>query len=310
MTASQIEGMGPWLVDLLSGSQLEAAAARYNANTSLNQQFLVPMTLLRTTWNNHFHRCMRMPAGGAQAGGSMQTGFEMEMLTAAAVHELMAGWPNPQEVRGGLSWEARTMEEAGSLLDFAAAGWGALNGKPIPPLPTTVEHRGILMASPPVTVCWQTRSDKSTCLTVRFPLTIWTEDNMIVLPPDDKDKIPFYLDPPGHPGFVRDKFKAWAHKILGELRALDYELTKPARDHLPQEYQSCDSSCVEEEDTRSVSAEVEADPDSSDEEGAHLPLQHRVAPMLDSSDEEGAHRPPRRQRRRGGGGGGPRNRSR
>ena len=56
MTASQIEGMGPWLVDLLSGSQLEAAAARYNANTSLNQQFFVPMTLLRTTWNNHFHR--------------------------------------------------------------------------------------------------------------------------------------------------------------------------------------------------------------------------------------------------------------
>ena len=83
---------------------------------------------------------MRMPAGGAQAGGSMQTGFEMEMLTAATARVLMKGWPNQQELRGGLSWEVRTMEEAGTLLDFAKepAKWGALNGKPIPPLPQTL----------------------------------------------------------------------------------------------------------------------------------------------------------------------------
>ena len=111
MTASQIEGMGLCLVDLLSSSQLEAAAARYNATIAQNQQFLLPMTLLRTTWRNHFHRCMRMPAGGAQAGGSMQTGFEMEMLTATAVHTV-DGWV--AECAGAARWPLLGGEDDGA----------------------------------------------------------------------------------------------------------------------------------------------------------------------------------------------------
>ena len=134
-TAPEIEGMGLWVVDLLSDTQLAAAAERHHA-TATTKAFLMPVALVRQTWMNHWHRVMRMPAGGATAGGSMQTGFEMELLTASAARELMEGWPNQQDMRGGgLSWEARTMEEAGKLLDFAKAGWGALNGKPIPPLP-------------------------------------------------------------------------------------------------------------------------------------------------------------------------------
>ena len=210
----------------------------------------------------------------------MQTGFEMEMLTAATARVLMKGWPNQQELRGGLSWEVRTMEEAGTLLDFAKepAKWGALNGKPIPPLPQTQGHRGIIMASPPITVTWQERGDRSSCLTVRCPITLWMEDDAMILPPDTVSGA-FYLDPPDQPGLHRDLFKTWARKLLGELTSLNYIFTEMASAHLTSEYRS-DSSCSEEPDERSRSSW--GTPDSSDLEGAH---------KVDSSDEEGAHRP-------------------
>ena len=81
--------MGPWVVDLLTDSQLAAAAVRYNASVPLNKQFLVTFTELQRAWINHFHNVIRMPAGGAQSGGSMQTGFEMELITLSAVEALM-----------------------------------------------------------------------------------------------------------------------------------------------------------------------------------------------------------------------------
>ena len=239
--------MGLWVVDLLSESQLAAAAERFHASSAQNQQFLVPIALMRRTWANHWHRVMRMPAGGAHAGGSMQTGFEMEMVTAAAASELMTAWPNRQERAGGVSWEARTMEQAGALLDFGKepAKWGALNGKPVPPLPGTQGHRGIIMASPPITVTW-----RSSALSVRCPITIWMEENAMILPPDTTPmqgdaaiSTPFYQDPPGQPGLHRDLFRAWAHKLLGELTVLNYTFTETASAHLTSEYKS-DSSCV------------------------------------------------------------------
>ena len=106
-----IVGMGLWAVDLLSNEQLAAAANRYFALQQEKKEFMVATTLLRQTWTNHWQRVMRMPAGGAQGGGSMQTGFEMEMVTVEMARVLMKGWPNQQDMRcGGLSWEARTME--------------------------------------------------------------------------------------------------------------------------------------------------------------------------------------------------------
>lgn len=287
--------MGLWVVDLLSESQLAAATERFHASSAQNQHFLVPMALLRRTWANHWHRVMRMPAGGAHAGGSMQTGFEMEMVTAAAASELMTAWPNRQELRaGGVSWEARTMEQAGAMLDFAKepANFGALNGKPVPPLPGTLGHRGIIMASPPITAVWQRRSDSSSVLTVRFPITIWMEENAMILPPDTNPKqgstaTSFYQDPPDRPGLHRDIFLAWAHKLLGELTIRNYTFTARARAHLTSEYMS-DSSCVEEPDERSCSSG--GTPDSSDAEGAHQEGTHQEgahrAPPLDSSDED------------------------
>ena len=106
VTRLEIERMGLWVADLLSDQQLAAAAERYNAKVALNKQFLLSLHALRLVWMNHFHKVIRMPAGGALGGGSMQTGFEMELTTLPAVEALMEGWPNRQEMgRGGLSWE-------------------------------------------------------------------------------------------------------------------------------------------------------------------------------------------------------------
>ena len=154
-TSAEIESMGLWLVDLMSEAQLAAAAERYHSTIAAETQFMVPSTLLQKTWMNHWQRVVRMPAGGAAAGGSMQTGFEMELVSEPAIRALMEGWPNHQALpRGGHSWEARTMEDAGRL---RFADWGVLNGKPIPPLPSTQDYRGVIMVSPPVTVSWQVK---------------------------------------------------------------------------------------------------------------------------------------------------------
>lgn len=288
--------MGLWLVDLMSEEQLAAAAHAYHAQTAISKQFFLDSTLLVQAWNNHWRSHIRMPAGGAQAGGSMQTGFEMELLPLSAARWLMSGWQNHQETRGSHSWELRDMKDIGERLNFGAAGWGALNGKPIPPLPTTEENRGILLVSPPLTVTFQERADGTTQLTVRAPLTIWTEDNAMILPPDDSSTPPnpFYVDPPGQAGYTCDLFKTWAHKVLGELHLLQFPMTRAALGHLPVEYLS-DSEESEQADERSISSEGEID--SSDQEGAHREEEIDSSDQeeeVDSSDQEGAHGTPPR----------------
>jgi hypothetical protein len=121
------------------------------------------------------------------------------------------------------------------------------------------------------------------------------EDDSMILPPDDNEGRPFYQDPPDRPGMHRDMFKAWAHTILGELHSAEYKFSQMALNHLPPEYLSCDSCSEEEEDARSDSSleedvreeEAREEVDSSDEEGAHLPMATRRE-KVDSSDEEGA----------------------
>jgi hypothetical protein len=102
----------------------------------------------------------------------------------------------------------------------------------------------------------------------------------MILPPDDKHGVPFYVDPADQPGLHRDTFKAWGCMLLGELHLQEFSLTEAIKTLLPKEYLS-DSEVSEEEDGRSRSSVMV---DSSDEEGAHRP------PVMDSSDEEGAHR--------------------
>ena len=130
------------------------------------------------------------------------------------------------------------------------------------------------MVSPPLTVTWSVRADSSTLLAVRFPITIWSDDDAMILPPDDAAGNSFYADPAGQPGFHRDTFKTWAHMLLGELHSARVRMTPQALRHLPPQYRASDSSCESEEDERSRSEEDErnrSEEDSSDAEGAHQP---------------------------------------
>ena len=241
VTKDQVVGMGSDLVAMLTEEQMWLAVQRYSGvEGSATRHYSLSMSHLRQAWLNHWQRVMRMPAGGAHAGGALQTGFEMELVSAIAVRRLLGGWTNYQSIRFGHSWELRTMEAAGEALDFSR--WGLLNAKPIPPLGGSDVHAGIILAAPPVTASWRLRTDATSVLMVRTPLVIWREDDSIILPPDDADGTPFYVDPVDKPGYHRDLFKEWARKVLGELVIHGYPMSSMSLRHLPKEYQSGESS--------------------------------------------------------------------
>ena len=125
--------MGEELIPLMTDEQLEAAMVAYYRTVAVRKFMMVAYLHVRRVLASHWRKCMKMPAGGAHAGGAQQTGFEMSLVSSNGVKELFNHWPNYQSVRLGHSWECRTMEECASVCDFAAspAGWGALNGKPI-----------------------------------------------------------------------------------------------------------------------------------------------------------------------------------
>ena len=127
-----------------------------------------------------------------------------------------------------------------------------------------------------------------TLLSVRFPIIIWSEEDAVILPPDDAQGNPFYQDPPGQPGLHRDLFKTWARRVASTLLMEGYPMSPAVVSHLPKEYHSDSDSDAQPVTPRSVSPEPSAgEPmspaDSSDAEGAHRPM------TPDSSDAEGAH---------------------
>ena len=244
VTKEEVENLGDAIVLLMNDSQLKAASMQF-VRVEPMKHYLVTMKHLEQAWLNHWQRVIRMPAGGAHAGGAMQSGFEMELVTSCGIRQLMGGWPNHQSIRFGHSWELRTMEEVAEALNFTK--WGVMNGKPIPPVSGSSVHAGLILAAPPVTVTWRLRTDATTALVVRFPMVIWREDNSTILPPDDAMGIPFYVDPVDRPGYHRDIFQAWARKVLGELVSNGFPMSAQARTHLPQAYLSGESSCEEEE---------------------------------------------------------------
>ena len=240
----------------MSAEQLREACYLHNLisseTTAVN---MMPMSTVRTVFMNHLRTCLRIPLGGASAGGSQQTGYEMELVSTPGVSELMRGWPNHESSNGGRrqSWELRSMEElAGHLsLEDSPAGWGVWHGKPMA-LTQRFEHRGVLLAGPPFTVTFVERPDTTTSLAVRFPVVLWTEEDAIILPPDDAYGAPFYVDPPGQPGMHRDLFKTWARRVAGELATRGYPMSAAVRSHLPTEYLS-DSEYIASPSERSVS---------------------------------------------------------
>ena len=283
--------LGPGLASVMSMEQLAEASLLYNAIiTSTTEQNMNSMKVVRTTFMNHLQRCVRMPAGGAAAGGSQQTGFEMELISAAGAQKMFETWPNRESSMNGhrLSWELRSMEDLADRLALEREGWGALQGKPMTIPVGKAHHAGVLLVGPPFTVCWMMRPDQTTSLSVRFPLILWSEEDAIILPPDDAEGTAFYIDPPNKPGLHRDLFKTWGRRVAAALVMANFPMSRAVIQHLPREYLS-DSEDDRPITPRSVSPSLpdqdwRDDLDSSDEEGAHR------LPTPDSSDEEGAHK--------------------
>ena len=237
MTANEVAALGEGLVSRMSAEQLRAAAVLYSTISSATTKAnVIPIEVLRQTFMNHLQRHIRMPAGGALAGGSQQTGFEMELVGASGVSQLLAGWPNHESTQLGRrqSWELRTMEELSEklMLHESPAGWGAMLGKPIAIAPGRDTHIGVLMCGPPFTVTWVERPDRTTMLCVRFPLVMWMESDVAILPPDDADGTAFYVDPPGQPGYHRDLFLSWGRRVAGELLCRGFPMSAAARRHV------------------------------------------------------------------------------
>ena len=243
ITRAEVDAMGPGLASLLNMEQLQEAARLYQSiTTATSGQNSISLLLLRQTFMNHLRSCLRMPRGGAGAGGSQQSGFEMELVSMSGARELMASWPNHESSQGGRrqSWELRTMQELaeGLALQERPAAWGKLMGKPIPLMPGHENHKGVLLAGPPFTVSWVERLDGTTSLCVRFPIVVWTEQDAVILPPDSEDGNPFYVDPPNQPGLHRDMFKTWGRVVAGELATDGYPMSAACRSHLPAQYGS------------------------------------------------------------------------
>lgn len=291
MSADEVAALGPGLASRMSREQLAEAALLFSSiSISTTAHLLVPIPAVRLVFMNHLGRCIRMPAGGATAGGSQQTGFEMELMTADAATLMFGSWPNFESSHQGrkLSWELRSMTELADKLALEQTGWGALCGKPRPIAPGTTTHAGVILVGPPFTISFTTRSDSTTSLSVRFPLVLWSEEDAVIMPPDTigdgEQSTPFYIDPPNQPGKHRDMFKTWGRKVAAELLMREFPMSPAVRSHIPAEYQSDCSSEDAAMTSRSVSPIRPDRPwDSSDEEGAHRPR------SPDSSDLEGAH---------------------
>ena len=211
-----------------------------------------------------------MPAGGASAGGSQQTGFEMELITAQAASRMFQGWPNRESssavrkaqlgapLNGRPGREAVTPGEAGRLgiesgqADRNGAGEGLPHGSP-PGRPALYGELGDACGP----------DDVALALSVRLPLILWTEEDAVILPPDDLEGTPFYLDPPGQPGQHRDLFKTWGRRVAAELVVQGYPMSQSVISHLPVEYQSDSEESEQAVTPRSVSPPLDQIMDSS-----------------------------------------------
>ena len=97
---------------------------------------------------------------------------------------------------------------------------------------------GVILVGPPFMITWMLRPDDTTSLSVRFPIVLWSEEDAVILPPDDASGVPFYLDPVDSPGLHRDLFKTWGRRVAGELLTRGYPMSRAVISHLSPEYLS------------------------------------------------------------------------
>jgi hypothetical protein len=103
---SDVADLGATLTAMMSEEQLRLAHLCFNLNHAPRLAMTVSLDNVRRVYANHWRSILKMPAGGTSAGGSMQAGFEMEMITTAAVRKLFKNWPNYESIRMAHSWEA------------------------------------------------------------------------------------------------------------------------------------------------------------------------------------------------------------
>ena len=216
------------IVLMMNDQQLAEAAKHFELRLCPNPAMSVPLATVKTALMNHWRSCMKMPAGGVSSTGSMQTGFEMHLISAATAKILFRTWPNYEHIKMGHSWEARTMEDCALVCGFQEppAGWGFGNAKPAPPIRGSKETAATLIVATPITVTWQLKSGTTSVLSVRAPLIIYTEDDAVILPPDDKEGTPFYKDPEDEPGLHRDLFRKHALKMTKALMEEGHAFTQ------------------------------------------------------------------------------------
>ena len=202
---------------------------------------------------------MKMPRSGASGGGSMQTMFEIPMVSTEAVKHMFKLWPTKQGEKDPC-FELSTMELCSTHLAFHeskwASGWGHGNARPM--FIASTEATSLLLAAPPFTGrLWKT-TENLNILQVNFAMVLYTESDTVVLPPDVEDSkgrsIPFYLDPPNQPGLHRDAFRAHAQMMLGELLKENFELSARLSAQAPAQYQQ--EKAAAEEASEAAAAEA------------------------------------------------------
>jgi hypothetical protein len=185
---------------------------------------------------------MKMPRGGASGGGSMQTLFEIPMVsTETAVEHMFKLWPTKQGEKDPC-FELSTMELCSTHLAFHeskwASGWGHGNARPM--FISSSKATSLLMAAPPFTVRLRKTTENLNILQVNFAMVLYTESDTVVLPPDVEDSegrsIPFYLDPPNQPGWHRDAFRAHAKMMLVPLLEKNFPLSGGLSQRAPAQY--------------------------------------------------------------------------
>lgn len=88
-TPEEVAALGTSLIPLLSDDQLSAAMAAYFSSAAgTRKSYLVGYRHLRQVVANHWRSCIKMPAGGAHAGGAQQSGFEVQLVPSFAVKQL------------------------------------------------------------------------------------------------------------------------------------------------------------------------------------------------------------------------------
>lgn len=184
---------------------------------------------------------LQLPRGGVEGSESMQTGFEIPFILPETATQMLQDWPR-QEVGGGLTWELGDMRMCETRLAFEtnewSKVWGMGNARPVAPSTRGKKPTAVAMASPPFTLrLRRTAYEGLFLLQANNAITLYTESDSVVLPPDTEDEqgntIPFYVDPPGQPGLHRDTFRAHAQHMLGMLVLAGVELSTALRNRAP-----------------------------------------------------------------------------